>query len=470
MEPAALPPALHDLLTAGRLRLEVQPLIMADVLAGLPDGGRDEGLFRASAKLRYADVPFDMARDLILRAAAACDPPFPPSQAEKCVLSAYRRFEPSGAHIIDDQIEGFDRVLLDDLVANDPEPTNWLIQDVLVRGQTHLVFGEPESGKTILAIRWMLDAVAAGETVVFVDEESGARSVADKLRAMRAGAVDQGLHYFPFPSLDATKSATFQDTLDGLQPALVVFDSMTDLLAASGLDENSGVEVTGWFKSVAEPLSRRPYSPAVVIIDHVSKDTLNTRYSVGSRAKKAKSDVMWLVQRDGAFDRVTTSDVELIRQKNRPGTLPQTVKYVVGGRDGVLVAERYDPLVHGVETWPGRTRQIFEYIASQDGFATTSAIRAVCDDVKRQSLDPYFDWLTGQGLVTLETNGRASGYRLTEKGFSTVSLTQPLRQPDAAFATGDLRQVTPPIRGVPVAKPNGVETEEKKGLRHWWID
>jgi putative DNA primase/helicase len=65
----------------------------AAALAGVAEGERDETLFRLACKLRRADVPRDVAEDLVLRAAAACTPPFPAIEARQKVASAYDRYE-----------------------------------------------------------------------------------------------------------------------------------------------------------------------------------------------------------------------------------------------------------------------------------------------------------------------------------------------------------------------------------------
>lgn len=63
-----------------------------DILSGVVEGERDVELFRLACKLRRADVPRDVAEELVLRAAAACVPPFAAPDALKKVASAYDRY------------------------------------------------------------------------------------------------------------------------------------------------------------------------------------------------------------------------------------------------------------------------------------------------------------------------------------------------------------------------------------------
>jgi hypothetical protein len=64
-------------------------------LAGVPEGQRDETLFRFASKLRADGYPRDVAEGLVLRAADNCDPPFPEDEALAKVASAYERYLPN---------------------------------------------------------------------------------------------------------------------------------------------------------------------------------------------------------------------------------------------------------------------------------------------------------------------------------------------------------------------------------------
>jgi hypothetical protein len=65
----------------------------ASALKGVPEGKRDETLFKLACKLRNADVPFDMALELILEAARNCTPEFSADIAREKVERAYRKYE-----------------------------------------------------------------------------------------------------------------------------------------------------------------------------------------------------------------------------------------------------------------------------------------------------------------------------------------------------------------------------------------
>jgi hypothetical protein len=79
----------------------------AAVLAGVPEGERDNALFRLACKLRGADVPQEAAERLALEAAAACNPPFPAESAKAKVTRAYFRY-PAGTVTVEDTSTTYD--------------------------------------------------------------------------------------------------------------------------------------------------------------------------------------------------------------------------------------------------------------------------------------------------------------------------------------------------------------------------
>src|SRR5262245_25984837 len=67
----------------------------AGALAGVPEGQRDEAIFRLASKLRNADIPQAMAETLVLEAARNCQPPFSERVALDKVARVYNRYQPT---------------------------------------------------------------------------------------------------------------------------------------------------------------------------------------------------------------------------------------------------------------------------------------------------------------------------------------------------------------------------------------
>jgi hypothetical protein len=96
--PVALPAWLIDhTATAPR----ASQISIEGAFAGFAEGERDDRLFRLACKLRRVDMPRDVAQEIVLRAAAACNPPFPADAARRKVTSAYERYAPTTAPAID---------------------------------------------------------------------------------------------------------------------------------------------------------------------------------------------------------------------------------------------------------------------------------------------------------------------------------------------------------------------------------
>src|SRR5206468_3993725 len=63
---------------------------MHAALAGVPEGQRDDTIYKLACKMRHLDIPIEMARDWITRAAEKCTPPFSVKEAAEKVDRAYR--------------------------------------------------------------------------------------------------------------------------------------------------------------------------------------------------------------------------------------------------------------------------------------------------------------------------------------------------------------------------------------------
>lgn len=100
--PAWLLEELTDTKPAGGIRIgDFTVERPEDVLAGVPEGMRDDALFRYACRLRAKRYSADAALSLVLAAARNCIPPFPPEEARRKVESAWR-YSPNLAAIIAD--------------------------------------------------------------------------------------------------------------------------------------------------------------------------------------------------------------------------------------------------------------------------------------------------------------------------------------------------------------------------------
>jgi AAA domain len=232
-----------------------------------------------------------------------------------------------------------DRILLGRAITQGIEPPKELVPDILLAGKVHSIYSGPGTGKTFLMLWIILRVIEQGFAVLLYDMENGPRIMAERLEQLRAepAALDQHLHYHYYPDLRTTEKgrSSFEAKLDEVQPALVVFDSWINFLAANGQDENSSNDIANWAAHYTHPARSREI--AVLILDHVPKDGVSAR---GSGRKKDEVDVMWVLKKPSPFDRENVGRIIIHREKDREGWLPLNVGFLVGGSKTGFVFER----------------------------------------------------------------------------------------------------------------------------------
>lgn len=221
---------------------------------------------------------------------------------------------------------GFKAVPLTSLVASGVKIPERIADDMLYVGGLHSIAGPPDSGKTTIALHWALQLLQQGKPVCFLDEEGGQEIVAERLISLGAKSSDMNLlTYVPFPGKmwDDGDIAGLMEFLDSVRPAMVLWDSSAAFLARAGLDENSAPAVTHWWARVLTPIARE-LRAAVVVIDHDTKASEQSRYARGSGAKLAASDVQYKVEMKSPFNRNESGVLRLTVTKDRRGYLHRT--------------------------------------------------------------------------------------------------------------------------------------------------
>ncbi len=425
-EPQLPPPALTEIV--GRRdasvpnegeRLETT----AEILQGVDEPGRKWALYRLASRFRYADIPFDAALELIQEAAAKCRPPLPPHEAERKVREAYHFAAGATAAVVagndeSPHAEGLAGLTLIAAHIDGGVPVpEWLIEGVLLKGCVTLLHGEPGCGKTFLALGWMLDLVEQNRRVMFIDEESGPVLVGGRFAAMGAVGkkVDHVLHYYAFPGIAFSDSSKVIEAVASFQPELVVFDALADMLVKAGLDENSNAEVTQWMDAL--PVSIAQSGAAVLLLDHDTKDQANTNYSRGAGAKRAKADVQWRVVKRTEFDANTVGRVQLQRGKNRPGVVPETSMWSVGGNGETTIVEPFSPDRHNISTYSETERRVLA--ALEEGPLRPAQLREITG-LKRTAIAAATTQLVARGAAFREGSTNATTYVLTRPANKSI--------------------------------------------------
>jgi regulatory protein RepA len=222
----------------------------------------------------------------------------------------------------------------------EPPPVNWLLEDLVARGDVTL-----ESGVSNLGKSWFTMGLAVGCTegwesflgkkmpgepgrVLYIDEENPEDVVYDRL--LRLGLKTMGnLRYLWNNGIRLDRSADdlLAEAIE-FDPVLIVLDSMTRL---HGKEENSVGDMAPLLNDCIKPLARQT-GAAVVVIHHHDKAASGPRGS---------SDILNSV--DGALDVYETGKPAEFRMRlsksRRRVTNTDTYVQIIDKPDGTVVMD-----------------------------------------------------------------------------------------------------------------------------------
>lgn len=155
-------------------------------------------------------------------------------------------------------------------------------------GKVNVLFGDPECGKTWIALAAIVEALNGGRKAVFIDlDHNGMAEVVSRLLMLGARPADLGnLDRFRYcePEDGDMLVITITD-LRRWRPAVAVVDSIGEVLPILGLSSNSPDDYTSANRRVMTPLATA--GAAVIAIDHLPKDDgARERGQTGTLAKK----------------------------------------------------------------------------------------------------------------------------------------------------------------------------------------
>jgi hypothetical protein len=213
---------------------------------------------------------------------------------------------------------------------------------MLYPGRVHMCAGEPEAGKSWVALAAAADAMLErGEHVFYVDYEDNARGIVSRLLAM--GVPDylilECFHYIrPDRKIDTTARTSIRNLAEASSPALVIVDGVTEAMTMEGLDLDNNSDAAEFYSRLPRYLSALPGAtaegPAVMMIDHVpkNKEGRADRYSIGAQHKLAGLDgVMFVCKVVVAFSPGHSGYSQLVITKDRHGLVKEHC-----GRGGVI--------------------------------------------------------------------------------------------------------------------------------------
>lgn len=332
---------------------------------GLAEGQRDQELFRAAAKLRGADVPYDVAVRLIQWAADACKPPFDLDEARAKVDSAYGRYTPNIVEVLNGHHEWTGA----ELSIARFDPPRWAIPGVLPSGLTILA-GRPKLGKSWLALGWALD-IARGSPVLgkilstpgdtlYLALEDGPRRMQERMALMLGDAPwPAGITIVTeWPRLDdGGMAALEQRLLDNPNIRLVVVDTFKRIRPIEkGVQRLYDLDYDAIAPMAA--LARR-HNVALVVVFHTRKGVSDDPLEMvsGTLGLSGAADGVIVLRRErGQADAslfITGRDVEeqdLALKWEKEDVLAWTL---LGNAEQFRITQERQTILDSVDTMPG---------------------------------------------------------------------------------------------------------------------
>lgn len=171
------------------------------------------------------------------------------------------------------------------------------------RSQFNHVFGDPECGKTWLALtasvevlRGRVDLIEGqpaqrtSGTVLIIDlDHNGAGPTLSRLLALGADrrVLEDPARFRYCEPEDRTQLEAVVGDMHTWKPDLVVIDSLGELLPLYGANSNSADDFTRVHSRVIKPLVRG--DAAVIVIDHMSKGEQSRQYGAGGTIAKKRA-------------------------------------------------------------------------------------------------------------------------------------------------------------------------------------
>jgi hypothetical protein len=223
--------------------------------------------------------------------------------------------------------------------------------------KVNVLFGDPECGKTWIALAAIVEALNAARRAAFIDlDHNGAGEVVSRLLLLGATPEQLGdpeRFRFAEPG-DGDELIQVVAALRAWRAAVAVMDSLGELLPLLGLSSNSPDDYTQAHRRALTPLSRA--GAVVIAIDHLPKsDDAREHGQTGTMAKRrAVNGVTLRVTVSEPFAPGRGGAASMTIGKDRPGGVrahcPAATKNQPAGR--FVMTARDDGSVHWKVTEP----------------------------------------------------------------------------------------------------------------------
>jgi hypothetical protein len=306
------------------------------------------------------------------------------------------------------------------------------------RGSVHVLFGLGGAGKTYLFLASALAEIRNGGRVLFVDYETGVRTIKRRLHAL--GFTPDDLRSFVHLDVKSGNARPLEgDTamlhayLDTFRPTLIGIDSWSSVHGAGGFgDVKDDEPVERVIAQVFRPLTRT--DAAVVILDHVPKTEQAAKgYPFGSQRKRTGVDVTLEAKTAGR------NRTKLLCWKDAVGDMPndgdRVAEYAYGDDEGARIIPRDAAEVEKASGTDWRPTGYMQRVSVQLEHAGDSGLSA--SEIKETVGGKAEHILTARRLLVAEgyveeIRHGGDGVRFTSQRYVSV---KPYREADESEAT-----------------------------------
>lgn len=206
---------------------------------------------------------------------------------------------------------------------------------LLYERSIHFVYGKPGTFKSWLALSTLKD-----HDVRFWDFENGFSGIHSRLIALEISKEQS--NGFDSPS-DKESVLERVREYSNSKPELLCIDGFSGLAAVMEVNPESNNDVMEVFKSVFFPL--RSAGVAVLVLDHLPKDSGSEDYPIGAQVKKSQSDVAYLLksEKEGAALYLSKDRNGLLTDRSEPGAYPRRMGTLSLIPNGELVKVKVSP-------------------------------------------------------------------------------------------------------------------------------
>ena len=294
---------------------------------------------------------------------------------------------------------------------------------VLYAGRFSSIHGEPNCGKTWIALIAAGQAMKLGGRVVWMDVEDRPATVADRSRPLGLiEHVTRPEHFRFFNSADvveveALTAGALAWLMDAQDPrfSLVIIDSAERFGCPS-----DGGNVRPWITKFIEPWRRSDV--AVLLLDHIPKRPKDRPPgAIGSQHKRAAVDGAALRCIGQCWTKTEGGAITLINEKDRPGDMPAGLGRAVATIHGTWDNQgAFSWKVTAPATESGIDEETVEAVYGvikgswPDGIHGTKRLQDAAGMRRSEVLEAVAE-LVKDGTVIREQHGRGFTYRASEE-------------------------------------------------------